>query len=255
MSQMEKEEEEVGREEEVRKRAWRVLEEEMTHAVTEDQGSLDVVLESLGKLRQMMAVEEEEILQTKIVSPGEVKRHIGAWTPAINAELEALCQKKEALGEIEEAEGKRLVDQGLAEVIPAKLVCTIKPDPTSKGGKKKIRIAGCGNHVEPDPDLDVFAAGTNAVAVRIALALASQHGWHGCSMDIRTAFLNAPMEAPEDFSESAWKPLRKRSLMKPPALLVSMGFVKPNMSGGRHTRRCMATDRVQSCGAITVITP
>ena len=161
------------KEKEYERQAWKVLEEEMTRAVTEDGDSLDVVLGALGRLRQMVIKEEEEILQTKIVSPGEVRRDVEAWSPAIQSELDSLCQKKEALAEIDEAEGKKLVQEGLAEVIPAKLVCTIKPDPLNRAGKKKIRIVGCGNYAAPDPDQDLFAAGTNAVAVRIALALAA----------------------------------------------------------------------------------
>ena len=200
-------------------------------AVTDDPVALDVVLESLGKLRQAIVQEEEEVLQTKIISTGEVRRNIQSWSPAIQSELEALCRKKEALQEISEEEGKKLVQEGKAEVIPAKLVCTVKPDPTSKSGKKKIRIVGCGNYAPSDPEQDLFAAGTNAVAVRIALALAAQFGWHGLSMDIRTAFLNASMEAIRSESEGEEEDpkKKKRSLMKPPTLLVQMGFIKPGV--------------------------
>ena len=223
----EAQEEEKHEEDERMKRAWRVLEEEMTLAVTEGEDSIDVILDSLAQFRQLMVTEEEEILQTKIVSTGEVRRNLEAWTPAILAELEALCTRKEALEEIGEEEGKRLVHQGKAEVIPAKLVCTVKPDPASRAGKRKIRIVGCGNHVEPDPDQDLFAAGTNAVAVRIALALSSQHRWMGRVLDIRTAFLNAPMEADQDGSEAGEEGEVKMALMKPPSLLVQTGFIKP----------------------------
>ena len=41
--------------------------------------------------------------------------------------------------------------------------------------------------------------------------------------------LKAPMEAQDDQSDSGERSSRKRSLMKPPALLVSMGFVKPRV--------------------------
>ena len=72
-------------------------------------------------------------------------------------------------------------------------MCTVKPSPEVKSGKRKIRIVGCGNYAEGDPDTELFASGTNALSVRIALAVAAQLLWHGLSMDIRTAFLNAPM--------------------------------------------------------------
>ena len=64
----------------------------------------------------------------------------------------------------------------------AKLDCTIKPSPETKSGKKKIRIVGCGNYAEGDPDTEPFASGTNAVSVRIAFSIAARRLWSGLSM-------------------------------------------------------------------------
>ena len=144
----------------------KILEEEMTLAVTEEPAALDVVLGCLAQLRQAVVKEEEDVLQTKIVAVSELRKNVQAWTPAIQAELEALFSRKEALKEIDEEEGKRPVDEGLAEVIPAKLVCTVKPDPAIKAGKKKVRIVGCGNYAEGDPDSELFAAGCHMVSLR-----------------------------------------------------------------------------------------
>eukprot|EP00435_Cladocopium_sp_Y103_P038530 s827_g10.t1 len=209
----------------------RVLEEEMTLAVTEEPAALDVVLGCLAQIRQATVQgEEEDVLQTKVVAVAELRKNIKAWTPAIQAELEALFARKEALEDIDEEEGRRLVLEGLGEVIPAKLVCTVKPDPAIKSGKRKVRIVGCGNYAESDPESELFASGTNAVSVRLALSMAAQKAWHGLSMDIRTAFLNAPMDGrgAQEGSEVDETP-RKRAFMKPPSILVSLGFVKPNV--------------------------
>ena len=46
-------------------------------------------------------------------------------------------------------------------------------------------------------------------------------------MDIRTAFLNAPMDWLME--ETSGGKLKKRSLMKPPPLLIALGFVKPGV--------------------------
>ena len=62
----------------------------MTLAVTEDPAALDVTLGCLAKLKQAIKKDEDEdVLQTKIVAVGEVKKDLKAWTPAILAELEA----------------------------------------------------------------------------------------------------------------------------------------------------------------------
>ena len=83
-----------------------------------------------------------------------------------------------------------MIQEGKAEVLRAKVVYTIKPVPGSPQGKLKVRIVACGNFSQEDPQMEGFASGTNAVSVRIGLALASQLDWHGISIDIRTAFLN-----------------------------------------------------------------
>lgn len=209
----------------------RVLEEEMTLAVTEDQEALDIVLGSLVQLRQMMNAgsEEDEVLQTKIVSPKEVLRKIQEWTPAIQAELKAMFQTKGALREVPEEDGVKLVQDRLADVVPAKMVYTIKPDPGCKRGKLKARIVSCGNYLEEDPDLEVFASGTNAVSARIALAVASMMMWIGIVVDVKAAFLNAPMGYRREGAEDAGGRTQRRSLMKPPHILVQCGLVPRNI--------------------------
>eukprot|EP00435_Cladocopium_sp_Y103_P022057 s4345_g5.t1 len=95
--------------------------EEMTHAVCEEQAALDVVLEAVAKLRQaaIKPSEAEEVLQTRIVSQQEVRKKAKEWGPAIMSELTSLFEKKGALQKISAAEGKRMLQEGKAEALPA----------------------------------------------------------------------------------------------------------------------------------------
>ena len=218
-----------GEEQEKEKRFSELVEEEMTHAVCEEQAALDVVLDAVARLRQAVAnpTEEQEVLQTRIVSQQEVRKKAKEWDPAIAAELTSLFETKGALKRITEREGKCLIEQGKAEVIPAKVVYTIKPVAGLPQGKLKARIVACSNFIaQDDPQVEVFASGTNAVSVRIGLSLASQLGWYGLSTDIRTAFLNADMKLGQVGEESGEEREERIALMRPPPILVELGFAK-----------------------------
>ena len=77
------------------------------------------------------------MLQTRIVSQAEVRRSIEDLRPSIEKELSSLFETKGALLKITEAEAKTLLDENRAELIPSKLVFSVKPDQMSKGGKEK----------------------------------------------------------------------------------------------------------------------
>ena len=148
---------------------------------------------------------------------------------SFKAEMSSLFEAKQALTKVAEKEVERLLSEG-AELIPAKLVCTVKPEVHTPQGRKKVRIVVCGNFAECDDvdKNDLFASGANAVSLRIALALASQFGWHGCALDIKTAFLNAPIHAAKKEETVEEEKKEKRILIKPPTLLVSAGLVGRN---------------------------
>ena len=150
-------------EQEKEKRFTKLIEEEMTHAVCEEQAALNVVIEAVAKLRQAATKpnEAEEVLQTRIVSQQEVRKKAKEWGPAIMSELTSLFEKKGALQKISAKEGKMMIQEGKAEVLPAKVVYTIKPVPGSPQGKLKVRIVACGNFSQEDPQMEVFASGTN----------------------------------------------------------------------------------------------
>ena len=102
-------------------------------------------LEPLKKMTKKTDQEEQEILQTKIMSPQEMVRDIHLWDGSIKSEMRSLLEEKKALKlltkdqeENEELE-KRRPD---LEVVPSKLVITRKA-----GGRRKIRIVACGNFI------------------------------------------------------------------------------------------------------------
>ena len=86
-------------EEQEKERFTRLIEEEVTHAVCQEQAALNVVIEAVAKLRQAATKpnEAEEVLQTRIVSQQEVRKKAKGWGPAIMSELTSLFEKEGAL--------------------------------------------------------------------------------------------------------------------------------------------------------------
>ena len=203
-----------------------VIAEEMKHLMDDHDLVVGPVYDSMAALREFQAkVEKEpELLQTRIVSQAEVRKTMEAWKPAIEAELKAMFQTKEALTKIDPQEAKKLLQSEEAECLPSKMVYTLKPSDEHPQGKKKARLVVCGNFSEePTEQSDLFASGATAVALRIALALASQYDWTGKVTCIRTAFLNAPLR-PEASESGELEVIVKRALIRPPPLLVAMGL-------------------------------
>ena len=51
--------------------------------------------------------------------------------------------------------------------------------------------------------MSVYASGSDSIAMRLSLKEAMIQGWTGVSMDIKTAFLNAPLMSEEDGGEAS----------------------------------------------------
>jgi len=166
----------------------------MVEAMGDDEKVAGMVQDSITMVKELIGPEKgEEVLQARIVSQAEVRRSIEDWRPSIEKELSSLFETKGALRKITEAEVKKLLDEDRAELIPSKLVFTVKPDQTNKSGKKKTRLVACGNYSDREEGQDLFAGGASAVALRAALTLTARFGFEGRVMDVRTAFLNAPI--------------------------------------------------------------
>ena len=201
----------------------KVIEEEMACLVEDEDEIVTEELRVIRKLRKLVETprEEEEVLQTKIVSPQEVSRNWSTWKEAAKSEIDSLLFEKEALEEItaeefEEKKRKAKEDGRRMEVIPSKVVFTKKPGP--QGGKPKVRWVVCGNFEERKEDEENFSSGADATAFRVLVWLASQRQWEGRSVDVKTAFLNA------EWSEG---PQETAVVIKAPTILVENGALEP----------------------------
>ena len=76
------------------------------------------------------------------------------------------------------------------EIAPSKMVLTLKPGP-----RRRARMVGCGNFCQKQEGQDLYAGGADTVAVRYVLKRGAEAGWTGCVIDIKAAFLNAPLQA------------------------------------------------------------
>ena len=201
----------------VRLRALRSTIEEEEKAVTNDEPEvMDIVVKALEglkkeeeELRSSTEVEkdEEQILQTKIVSAKEVEMNLEDWKAPMKKELDTIVEEKGAITRLNPASARELLENNpRVPVLPGKGVFTIKP-----GRKRKCRLVVCGNYGESHEAMPLFAGGTDVVALRLALKEAG-------TVDVKGAFLNAPLQAVDQEGELT-------VAMRPPAVLVRMGVI------------------------------
>ena len=226
LQQSEDEEGKEGREEERRMeekgRLQKMIGEEMRTIVHQEGEIAGAGLKGVSKLRKALQdpEEEEDVLQTRVVNQQQVGKDWASWTSAVEDEVRSLLEEKEALKEVSKKEAEEMFRQAHQEgkkidVIPSKLVCTVKPG--EKGGKKKIRWVVCGNYEERRDQEENFSGGADATAFRLMIAVAQAFQWEGGVVDVKTAFLNAKM-----IQEDGEPPI----LIKPPYLLVEKNVVQ-----------------------------
>ncbi len=208
---------------EEKKRQEGLLYEEAARLVFDDEKVAPIVAEGIRMMQEWVEEKVEEILQTKIVSPSEVKQKIEKWRKAIEAEIDSLFNVKKALKLIEKEEMKGLVKRGVAP-LPSKVIFTLKPDGNNPQGKRKCRIVACGNYAAPEEEANYFAAGADAASLRLVLSLGARKGWGGYNMDVRTAFLNAPWKGEKKFEDSDEEEDQRPVIIKPPGILVTLGY-------------------------------
>ena len=157
---------------------------EVTMAVQEEINAME------RQLRKMDALEakavEKECLVTRTVELTEVRQDLEGWREAISKEYESLLQHRaiQPIGGTE-FEGLKNSNKQL-EIIPAKLVATVKPP-----NRRKARVVGCGNQAHWVEE-DVTAGGIDTIAVRAIVSGAASNGWKISVADFKTAFLQAP---------------------------------------------------------------
>jgi Reverse transcriptase (RNA-dependent DNA polymerase) len=81
------------------------------------------------------------------------------------------------------------------KVIPCHWVFTIKSDADGNPVRFKCRLVAGGNHQEYGIDyLETFAPVSRQATMKTFLALAARNGWEVHQIDIKTAFLNGPVD-------------------------------------------------------------
>ncbi|CAE7033644.1 GIP [Symbiodinium sp. CCMP2592] len=180
---------------------------------------LDEPAEQLQSSAMELSVElPQELLQNlsgplevvHTVAPSEVRRHLSKWRSAAQAELESF----EKLGVIEKRygpEARSVIRDSSIEVIPAKAVCTIKP---GEPFKRKFRIVSCGNFASATDEGQLYAGGAGAESLRTLLAHSSRRGRRCFGLDVKSAFLLAPIPAN----------VTRRYAMRPPRMLIELGL-------------------------------
>ena len=140
------------------------------------------------------------LLQTRIISQSEVWGDIEAWRQPLTDEVTALKNVHQAVWPIGPEELKRLEQLATVSVIPGKGVYTQKPITN----RLRARIVGCGNYLESTTPADheakgrsraqdLYAGGVDGVSVRLQVSVAATKGWSSAGLDIKTAFLGAPL--------------------------------------------------------------
>ena len=199
-------------------RAMRMIAEEMT-IMMEDGGEeqLRATMRGVVMLRSFVETAPgEDVLQTRIVGINEVLESIEAWKTPVVEELTSLIKDKEALKVVSREEATQMFRKAFeegrkVEVVPGKLVTTVKPG--AAGGKKKARIVACGNFTAKDSQEELYAGTGDAVTVRYLLKRAVEEDWEGMTVDVKAAFLNTPWDDSE-------------VLVRPPGILVRMKLVE-----------------------------
>ena len=137
--------------------------------------------------------QEEPPLQTKIIGADQVRREPEKWIPSMIEEYQSLVSKTGAVQELSDSQYKQLLDDpGVTlEIIPGKLVYVHKTS-----GRRKSRIVGCGNYCQGGSSErnELYASGAGAESLRLMIRrCALRPEWVLASVDVRTAFLQAPL--------------------------------------------------------------
>ena len=161
-------------------------------------------LRALGSLTAMQSENGEdqdqpnsdEFLQTKTIPNEAVRVDIQKWTPSMQAEYDSLTKETQAVRPLTDSEFEGLIrDPSIqCELVPGRAIFTVK----AHTGRLKTRAVACGNHQTSMARTreDKFASGISAEATRMLIRFAGLHDLRIGVIDIKTAFLNAPVVTP-----------------------------------------------------------
>ena len=131
----------------------------------------------------------EEVLQTRVIPNAVVERSPAEWIQAMLEEYQGL---QKAVRPLDEATLDQWRSEGTPfEVIPAKVICSIK----APNGRRKVRCVCCGNFMCNDrwTKIDTYSGGIDAVTLRAFLRFAGLRRLDLGVIDVKQAFLSAPL--------------------------------------------------------------
>ena len=176
---------------------------------------------------ELVASNEVEIwYQTQTVDPQVAASEIEKWVPALTEEYVGLTTQYRAITPIKKSDlPQEDINSGAIEVLPAKVVYTRKPPQ----GQRRARIVACGNFQRGHPleqevqqpqslsRFHLYASGLDSVALRVQLRMSAMESWEGAIVDVRKAFLYAPLKG--NLSSD------RVIVLTPPKVLVRTGLV------------------------------
>ena len=178
-------------------------------SVEAEIGRLEKTLEEQARISKIEL--EEEVLQTRVVPPEEVRQDMEGWKPVFQKEYDML--RAGPITPIFEEEMRELEEKQVPmEVLPAKAIASKKPPNRRKG-----RVVVCGNFTEDRDGQDISVGGVCAMAVRGVVHAAACKKWTIGSIDVAGAFLQAPRREKSTLT-----------VVQPPRLLQQLNITKPN---------------------------
>ncbi|OLQ15613.1 Copia protein [Symbiodinium microadriaticum] len=162
--------------------------------------------------------EEAEVpLHTKTVANEVVRREIDKWVPSMLSEYESLVRENEAVEPFPVEKLEQWKKEGKDfDLVPGKTVHTVK----AFTGRLKTRAVICGNFLGQTFSKDQkYAAGADGVLIRVVLRMVALMAWTIGVMDVRTAFLLAPLLFQEE----------RPTLVQVPKMFLLGGVCKETM--------------------------
>ena len=182
------------------------------------QGDLEFLVRSApGVVESDQNVPSSGLLHTRLVSNEEVRENLYSWKSAMEKEYQSLIEKG-AIEPVSEDQVQAWISgREEVEVLPGRGVASEKPQPGA-AHRKKYRAVICGNFQAPHPDRakeTLYAGGADSVSIRTCLRWAGLRNAGASLVDVKTAFLNAPVDASES----------KYLICNPPRHMVMAGVV------------------------------
>ena len=168
----------------LKQRLGEIIDEEMKHMVEDDPDIAVEELKWVAKMKRMMEEpsEEDEILQTKVISSREVARSWKSWLAAIDAEVQSLLEKNKKLRKRSQEKSWRRFKKKHPR--RAALWRSYRPNWSSRSKLVQIVASAkpawviCGNYESKKDSEQTFSSGADAAAFNAHLGSSpTSMGW------------------------------------------------------------------------------